>query len=92
MIAQGPAPRITSQTNSMGQMNSGNQANSMPDELFRRVQSQTARQVQDLRIDYDGSQVTVTGRSRTYYIKQLVTQAILDAVPAIRLANEIAVY
>ena len=78
MIAQ--ASRVPSRMNSIG------------DELLRRVQSQTARQVQDLRIDYDGSQLTVTGRSRTYYIKQLVTQAILDAVPAIRLANEIAVY
>jgi len=80
MAAEGLAPRNLPKSESVS------------DELLRRIDSHTARQVQDLRIDCDGSRVTVTGRSRTYYIKQLVTQAILNSMPAMKLANEIAVY
>lgn len=70
----------------------GVRATAMSDELIRRVDLQTSRQVQNLQIDCDGGRITVTGRSRTYYIKQLVTQAIIDSFPAMQIRNEIAVY
>jgi hypothetical protein len=60
-------------------------------ELAGRVQSRTNRQVRDLRIRCCGNHVTLTGFSRTYYAKQLATQAVLSAHPQVELANEIAV-
>ncbi len=80
MMATGPLPKEALGSKSMG------------DELVRRVEAQTARQVQDLQIHCEGSRVTVTGRSRTYYIKQLVTQAIMGCTPSMQLCNEISVY
>jgi hypothetical protein len=59
--------------------------------LLRQVESSTQRRVQDLRIRRNGPRVEVTGRSRTYYAKQLVTQAILNSIPTIELDNEITV-
>ncbi len=70
----------------------GTRISTMSDELMRRVDLQTSRQVQNLQIDCDGGRITVTGHSRTYYIKQLVTQAIIDSFPAMQIRNEIAVY
>jgi hypothetical protein len=61
------------------------------DELIRRVDLHTSRQVQNLQIDCDGGRIVVTGQSRTYYIKQLVTQAIVASFPAMQIRNEIAV-
>lgn len=63
----------------------------MSDELIRRVDLQTSRQVQNLQIDCAGGRIVVTGQSRTYYIKQLVTQAIVASFPAMQIRNEIAV-
>jgi hypothetical protein len=60
--------------------------------LIERVQSKTYYQVRDLKIDHRGAHVVVTGTSRTYYVKQLVTQAILSTVPSVKLDNEIRVY
>lgn len=61
------------------------------DLLTRGVNSITQRQVMDLQIDFDGSHVKVTGRTRTYYIKQLATHAIRALCPSARLENEILV-
>lgn len=60
-------------------------------ELQRQVESVTHRQVCDLGIDYEGSRVMLTGRSRTYYVKQLATHAVLSAYPEVRLENRILV-
>ena len=60
-------------------------------ELERRIQSTTHRQVEDLKIDCSGSRVTVTGLSRSYYVKQLATQAVLSIAPRARLVNDIHV-
>jgi hypothetical protein len=62
------------------------------EELIRRVHLSTYRQVEDLEIDCEGPRVRISGRSRTYYIKQLVTQAILSSVPAAKLENEVLVH
>lgn len=62
-----------------------------PPELLRSVESRTHRQVRELRIVYDGSQVVLSGLSRTYYVKQLATHAVLDLLPHAEVENAIAV-
>jgi hypothetical protein len=60
-------------------------------ELIRFIHRQTQQQVRDLAIHQRESRMVVTGRTETYYAKQLVTQAILMAAPAVQLVNEISV-
>jgi hypothetical protein len=60
-------------------------------DLLEFVNRETLQQVRDLAIRHRDGRLIVTGRSSTYYAKQLVTQAILVAVPAVRLINEICV-
>lgn len=60
-------------------------------ELVRLIDGQTQRQVEDLQILSREGSLVVTGRSPSYYIKQLVTQAILRTSPSARLINEICV-
>lgn len=59
--------------------------------LARLVHAQTQQQVQNLTIFEQEGRLVVTGRSRSYYVKQLVTQALLMAAPAFPLVNEINV-
>ncbi len=61
------------------------------DELARSVHTLTARQVQGLKIDCRDGAVVVTGQSRSYYVKQLVTHAILNCLPSATLRNDILV-
>lgn len=61
------------------------------EELVRSVQNATNRQVQGLRIDRAGGCVTVSGKSRSFYVKQLATQAIRSMAPTLRLQNDIHV-
>ena len=60
-------------------------------QLIERVHSKTHFQVRDLEIACHGRCVRVTGTSRTYYVKQLATQAIQAACPGLQLENEISV-
>lgn len=60
-------------------------------ELVHFVDRQTLHQVQDLSIRQSEGALVVTGRSRTYYAKQLVTQSILLALPAVRIVNDVSV-
>jgi hypothetical protein len=60
-------------------------------ELIRFVHRQTQQQVRELALHLREGRMVVTGRADTYYAKQLVTQAILTAAPAVQLANEISV-
>jgi hypothetical protein len=55
------------------------------------VNRETQQQVRNLSIRRRDGGLIVTGSSRTCYIKQLVTQAILVSIPAVRLVNEICV-
>jgi hypothetical protein len=59
--------------------------------LIDFVNRETQQQVRDLSIRQRDGGLIVTGTSRTYYVKQLVTQAILVSIPAVRLMNEICV-
>jgi hypothetical protein len=60
-------------------------------DLIRFVHRQTLQQIRDLAIHHREGRLVVTGRTDTYYTKQLATQAILTAAPAVRLVNEISV-
>jgi hypothetical protein len=60
-------------------------------ELLDHVNRETQQQVRELAIRHRDGGLLVTGRSATYYTKQLVTQAILVSVPRVRLMNEICV-
>ncbi len=60
--------------------------------LLQHVNAITYRQVRKLDICREGECVSVTGYTRTWYVKQLVTQAILTAEPDINLNNEIEVF
>ena len=60
-------------------------------ELVNFVHRKTQQQVRDLAIRRRDDGLVVTGRSSTYYVKQLVTQAILVSLPAVRLLNDIRV-
>jgi hypothetical protein len=60
-------------------------------ELIDFVHRETQQQVRDLVIRRRDDGLVVTGRSTTYYVKQLVTQAILVSIPAVRLLNDIRV-
>lgn len=55
------------------------------------VKNRTNRQVRDLTIKYNSAGITVTGTSRSYYIKQLVTQTIRTHLPETNLENRILV-
>ena len=59
--------------------------------LFCHINAETHRQVKDLEIAWMADRVIVTGRSRSYYVKQLATQAVFAAAPEAKLDNEIVV-
>lgn len=44
------------------------------------IEKRTARQIRDLRVETRDDRLVVTGIVASYYLKQLVLQAILDAV------------
>jgi hypothetical protein len=60
-------------------------------ELLRSIESKTHRQVHDLSVLCRGGRVVLRGLSRTYYVKQLATHAILDLVPNAKVENAILV-
>jgi hypothetical protein len=61
------------------------------EDLRRLVALRTGSRIHDLDIDCTGPHVVVTGRCKTWYLKQLVTHAIRSAEPHVRLMNEIVV-
>jgi len=61
------------------------------EELVRSIHSATNRQVWGLRVELMDNEITITGNSRTFYVKQLVTQAVRSCLPSMRLQNEICV-
>ncbi len=59
--------------------------------LIGQIRNATNRQVSQLDVHLVSDGVAVTGVSRSYYVKQLVTKAVLDSLPGICLRNEIQV-
>jgi len=64
----------------------------LAESIERSVQSRTKGMVRGLHVEVGIRGVVVSGRTSTYYTKQLATHAVLDAVEKdIRLTNDIEV-
>jgi hypothetical protein len=65
---------------------------SLADKIARLVQSRTGGRIYGLHVEVAGTDVTISGRTTTYYVKQLATHAALDlAGQFATLTNDIAV-
>lgn len=51
---------------------------SIADLVARAVLSQTGGRIQDLVVEFVGRELILSGRTSTYYVKQLATHAALD--------------
>ena len=51
----------------------------------------TGGRIRDLRVDVEERGVVLSGRTSTYYNKQLATHAVLDRLEGVSLSNEIEV-
>ena len=59
--------------------------------IERFVQSRTSGMIRGLRVDVVNGEVIISGRTSTYYTKQLATHAALRAVEGVSLTNDIEV-
>ena len=59
--------------------------------IERHVQSRTGGMIRSLHVEVVGEDVFVSGRTSTYYNKQLATHAVLAAVQGMNLTNDIEV-
>jgi hypothetical protein len=64
---------------------------SLRETIERSVQSRTGGLIRQLRVDVFGGEVVLSGRTSTYYNKQLATHAALDEIDDLALTNEIEV-
>lgn len=60
-------------------------------ELRRCIEDKTYRQIRGLEVELRGDCVTVSGTSHSYYLKQLVTQAVRATFPDLKLWNQVTV-
>jgi hypothetical protein len=61
------------------------------EELERQITLKTAGRIRDLRVEATNQAIILTGRTSTYYIKQLATQIALDGNALLALQNAIEV-
>lgn len=66
-----------------------------PQSLIARIEqsvhSRTGGRIRGLRVEIVDGEVVISGRTSTYYSKQLATHAVLSAVEDVSLTNEIEV-
>ncbi len=62
------------------------------DFIERLVRKRTGVMIRELQAKVHNGDVLLTGRTTTYYTKQLATHAVLDAVKSVNLTNDIEVY
>ena len=60
-------------------------------ELTHRIDTKTFRQVRNLSVVQDAGRIVLSGRSESYYVKQLATHAVLDLMPGVDIENSIDV-
>lgn len=60
-------------------------------QIERHVQARTGGMIRDLRVEMSGDDVVLSGRTSTYYNKQLATHAAMEAVEGFSLTNNIEV-
>jgi hypothetical protein len=56
----------------------GGLAETLAEQIARLVQSKTGGRIDGLSVAVSGTDVTIAGRTTTYYLKQLATHAALD--------------
>ena len=61
------------------------------DQVEQAVQVRTGGRIRDLQILLSEGRVIVSGRTSTYYLKQLATHAIRDAVDDLSVQNDVEV-
>jgi len=61
------------------------------DQVEQAVQVRTGGRIRDLQIRLSEGRVIVSGRTSTYYLKQLATHAIRDAVDDLSVQNDVDV-
>ena len=59
--------------------------------IERTIRSRAGERIQDLRVEVHGGDVIVSGRTNTYYAKQLATHAAMDEICPHSLTNSIEV-
>lgn len=65
---------------------------SLTETIERYVRSRTGASIRGLSVQVRDEEVVLTGRTSSYYNKQLATHAALDALEDVPLSNEIEVY
>jgi osmotically-inducible protein OsmY len=60
-------------------------------DLEQKISLRTAGKIRDLRVEAAGDAVILTGRTATYYMKQLATQIAMDEYASLPLQNSIDV-
>ncbi len=60
-------------------------------QIERIVRSRAGSQIEQLRVEVEGDTVVLSGVARSYYAKQLATQAALHEVPDCEICNAIDV-
>ena len=64
---------------------------SVSEQIERCVRIRTGGMIRGLRVDVLDDDVVISGRTTTYYNKQLATHAALDAINEMTLVNDIEV-
>ena len=64
---------------------------SLAQRIGEAVQSRTGGNVRELHVEMDDRRVVLTGRTSTYYSKQLATHAVYDVLTGAELTNDIEV-
>lgn len=65
---------------------------SLQDQVEKLIRSKTGGMIRDLRVNVQDEEIVLSGRTNTYYMKQLATHATLDFVQGAELTNQIEVY
>lgn len=60
-------------------------------DLERKIDLRTSGRIRDLRVESVGGSVVLSGRTSTYYVKQLASQIALDEQSSLALQNAIEV-
>lgn len=72
-------------------MDENSTESALADSIERVVQMRTGGSIRELRVQVFDGQVCVSGRTSTYYNKQLATHAVMGEIGSARLTNDIEV-
>ena len=64
----------------------------LQESIEQHIRSRTGGMIRGLKVEIFAGEVILTGRTATYYNKQLATHAVLDAAKGLNLTNDIEVF